>query len=90
MASIRAGSIGVTKFWALPGNRAMGETKQYCYIQTMATGMPLCIPPHQETVAPDRATPFDAQQLRYATALNFLVEGAAAAGALLSMHGRLA
>jgi hypothetical protein len=39
----------VRNFGALPGNGAVGRPKQYCYIQPMATGMPLCIPPRRET-----------------------------------------
>ena len=37
------------EFRALAGRRPRGRQKQYCYIQTMATGTPLRIPPRQET-----------------------------------------
>jgi hypothetical protein len=37
-----------------------------------------------------RESPFDARRLRCATVKDLLIEGAAAEGALLSMHGKLA
>jgi hypothetical protein len=51
MASIRAGAM-VCRLSGSQEAAPGGDQKQYCYIQTMATGIPLCIAPRQETITP--------------------------------------